>query len=236
MRFAVDPVHHARMWPRQVRRVQQPRQERFGFNVEPEIAQGAQRQRRVAQPAVAVVPVADAADALGQRCGRGRDDGTGWCVTQELEHESASHDGVAIRAVIAAGSSPLIPPSDGPLDSGVGVLAKRSQHELACRARRSSREYRWAPASISAVPKQPAPVAGRLQRDVRAEGQCCCAVLGIEETCSRPSDRRSDTAVVESGIEDDLHLDATLQAFEPCAESRGPATTLEPCPLPNRPA
>ena len=44
----------------------------------------------VAQPAVAVVPVAGAAELLGQRGGRGRDDAAGRRVGQRLERDAAS--------------------------------------------------------------------------------------------------------------------------------------------------
>src|SRR5262249_42428222 len=56
-----------------------------------------QRQAGVADPGVAVVPVALAADGLGQRRrGRG-DDGAGGAIRQALEHPRAETDEVAPR-------------------------------------------------------------------------------------------------------------------------------------------
>ncbi len=57
------------------------------------LEEGEQRERRVAQPAVAVVPVAHRADPLGQRGRRRRDDAARRLVGERLEHdERATHD------------------------------------------------------------------------------------------------------------------------------------------------
>ena len=61
--------------------------------------QRVQRERRVAQPAVAVVPVAHAADRLGQRGGRRGDDAAGRRVRQRLERDQAALDQLAVRPV-----------------------------------------------------------------------------------------------------------------------------------------
>ncbi len=59
------------------------------------VHQRQQRERGVAQPAVAVVPVARAADLLGQRRRRRRDDAAGRRVGQRLEGDQRAHDRVA---------------------------------------------------------------------------------------------------------------------------------------------
>eukprot|EP00944_MAST-04C_sp_MAST-4C-sp1_P004259 g4259.t1 len=65
---------------------------------------GAGRERGVADPAVAVVPVADAADELGQAC-RGRsEDGAGRAVAEGLQRRSISIATSAIPASDGVGS------------------------------------------------------------------------------------------------------------------------------------
>ena len=62
------------------------------------VHQREQRERGVAQPAVAVVPVAHAADLLGQRGGRRGDDAAGRRVGQRLQRdERAAHRAAPIR-------------------------------------------------------------------------------------------------------------------------------------------
>ena len=65
------------------------------------------RERRVAQPAVAVVPVAHAADLLGER-GRGRgDDAAGRRVGERLQRDRRAQHRVAPLAVVGAAGRPV---------------------------------------------------------------------------------------------------------------------------------
>src|SRR3712207_8173599 len=59
-------------------------------SVEPQREQGVDRERRVPYPGVAVVPVALAADLLGQAGRRCRDEAAGGGVGQELERDRRS--------------------------------------------------------------------------------------------------------------------------------------------------
>ena len=77
-----------------------------------EVAAGehrAQRQRGVAQPAEAVVPVAPAADALGQRGGGCGHDPAGGAVGERLQHQQRAVDLVVVVARVAAVAGPLQP-------------------------------------------------------------------------------------------------------------------------------
>ena len=90
-RFAVDVVDDPQLRPGQARGVQQPADERLGLLPVPEAEEGPGGERRVAQPAEAVVPVQVAADALRQRRGRRGDDGPGRGVGHELQGQRAAH-------------------------------------------------------------------------------------------------------------------------------------------------
>ncbi len=104
-----------------------PGQEGVRLLGEPEIEEGLERQRGVAQPAVAVVPVARAADRLGQR-GRGRRHhrsrgGEG----EELQGQGAADNVVAVGSVVAAARRPPAPPREARLDPAPGLLAEGRQ-------------------------------------------------------------------------------------------------------------
>ncbi len=65
-----------------------------------------QRQRRVAQPAVAVVPVAHAADPLRERGRRRCDDPAGRRIRQRLQHEQRLVDLLVVVAAVGAAGRP----------------------------------------------------------------------------------------------------------------------------------
>ena len=66
--------------------------------------------RRIPGPGVAVIPVADAARMLGQRCGGGGDRRAGWRVGQQAQRQKAAHDRVAERQVRVDLTAPPLPP------------------------------------------------------------------------------------------------------------------------------
>ena len=82
--------------------------------VEPEPVQRAQHEGGVADPGVAVVPVARPAGGLGQRGGRRRHDGAGRRVAQSLERQRAALHVAAPRMVgEGAVGEPVPPVADG---------------------------------------------------------------------------------------------------------------------------
>lgn len=75
--------------------------------------QGLQSQRRVAQPHVAVVPVAEATEVLRQRRGRRRDDAAGVAVRQRPQHEQRAHQHFTVHVVGVDPIGPGLPPVQG---------------------------------------------------------------------------------------------------------------------------
>ena len=76
-----------------------------------------QRERRVAQPAVAVVPVALAAGKLGQRGCRCRDHSTGRLVRQQFENQGGADHDLPPSSLITAFGDPPLPHGDRLLQS-----------------------------------------------------------------------------------------------------------------------
>ena len=79
-----------------------------------------QRERGVAHPAEAVVPVAHAADRLRQRGGRRGDDAARRPVRERLERDQAALDQLAVRPVEVRAAGPLLPPARRVLPSRRG--------------------------------------------------------------------------------------------------------------------
>ena len=108
--LAGDPVHQLQLRRRAGRRPQQPLPERPRLVQVARLQQRVQGEGGVAQPAEAVVPVAHAPDALGQRRGRRRHQAAGGRVGQRLQHDQRAHDRVPPAAAVAGLGRPLLPP------------------------------------------------------------------------------------------------------------------------------
>lgn len=109
---AVEPVHDLQV-PRVTRDgALEPRAPLRRLLAEALLDECLERERGVAQPAVAVVPVALAAERLGQRRGDGRDDAPRGEVRQQTQDEQRPHHGLAVRPVVRAAARPQ-PPRDG---------------------------------------------------------------------------------------------------------------------------
>ena len=83
--------------------------------------QGVESKRRVPHPAQPVVPVAYAAQPLGQGGGRRGDDSAGGLVDHGLDRDEGAQHRVAIGALVGAAPGPSSPPRLGLRDGGVGV-------------------------------------------------------------------------------------------------------------------
>ena len=105
------------------------------------------RERRVAHPGVAVVPVALAADALRERAGRRRDDRAGRLVGQKLERQGGTADHLAPATAVGALRDPVPPErhgiAEGRFRAALGQMpaaalfgAQLVQHEIGAVARR----------------------------------------------------------------------------------------------------
>ncbi len=93
-------------------RSSQPRHSRAS-SVYPWSMQRLERERSVAQPAEAVVPVAGAAGLLGQRGGGRRDDAAGVLVGQRPQHQQGARHRLAVAAPrdpFATAVGPVLPP------------------------------------------------------------------------------------------------------------------------------
>ena len=73
------------------------------------VEQGHERERRVPQPAVPIVPVPYAADVFGQGGRRRRHDPAGRLERHRLEGDERPDDGVPPRAVVGAPPGPVGP-------------------------------------------------------------------------------------------------------------------------------
>ena len=109
LQCAVDSVHRPHVRQRTCARAQQIIVEALRFAAVAEHRQCVQRERAVAHPAVAIVPVTFAADLFGQRRGGCGDHGAGGRKGQHLQRERATHDRVLIRTAITAVTDPLLP-------------------------------------------------------------------------------------------------------------------------------
>src|SRR5581483_1984890 len=109
-RLAVDVVEHLQARLSEPGGVQQPTQEGARFGDETQIDEGLQYQRGVAQPAVAIVPIARTAGTFRQRSGGGGDDSAGQAVGQQLEGDRATQHRFSMIASVAALVTPALPP------------------------------------------------------------------------------------------------------------------------------
>ena len=85
--FAADAVEHLQILRTARRRAQQPFAPCACFVAIAGQQQRIQRERRIAKPAVAIVPVAHAAELFRQRCRRRSDDAARGRVRHRLQHD-----------------------------------------------------------------------------------------------------------------------------------------------------
>ena len=143
--LAADAVHDLQAAVLVARQVGEVLHEVVRLPVEVERVQAPQRERRVAHPAVAVVPVALAARGLGQRCRQRRDHRAGRRIGQPLQHERGPLQVPAPRMVgVGAGGQPLAPVVAGAGDLGARLLdrgraVEAADHDSAQKRRSPSR-------------------------------------------------------------------------------------------------
>src|SRR5947209_5386708 len=104
----------------------EPVEEVRGLVVVAEKHQRVEDERRVAQPRVAVVPVAHAADLFGQRRGRRGDERARRLVRQKLQGERAAAHVLGVTTFVAARVPPLLPVTQRLLKLAVCLGARRS--------------------------------------------------------------------------------------------------------------
>ena len=110
------------------------------------------RQRGVADPGVAVVPVALAADVLGQRRGRGGDDRAGRPVGQTLEYAGAELHELPVRALVdRVLGLPGLPAGDDVVDADAHVAGRRRGRVRHLGRRPAHREAACSPSETANV-------------------------------------------------------------------------------------
>ena len=218
----VDPVHDLQRAVRVGLEVGDELHELVGLPVEVEPVQRLQRERRVAHPRVAVVPVALAAGRLGQRRRERRDRRAGRHVGQALDRQRRALDRLAPAVVGHAARAPASRARTassrraarrpratsagrgealGPRERAVEPLALA---RAACRARTRLPSMPERHVGAAAGSSGPAPVASATWR-------------------SSPTSVHSAgvAAVVEHRLADELDLDAAVDARRPCARACG---------------
>ena len=203
-------------------RAQQPVAPRARLVGETGVEQRVERERRVAQPAVAVVPVALAADPLRQRRRRRGDDAAGRLVRERLQHDERRAHGLAVLALVPAAAEPLAPVALGVLERLLGV-DRRAAGPDATGTRSSTNGTRSPARTVKSAP--------------------CVMSLGsrsIGVRSSRPSGppmARSDCAV-ERGASTERPSRSRAGSRAPCASRRFPRAPrrCERCPVSSRAA
>ena len=89
---------------------------------EPDPQEGVHRERGVANPGVAVVPVPHPADPLRQAGGRGGDDRPGRLVGEQLQRQGRAQDHLAPPAPVGAAGRPPLPVVDRLAEPVLGLL------------------------------------------------------------------------------------------------------------------
>ena len=217
-----DPVHDLEVGRVARDRAQEPVAPGLGLVPVAGVQHGQQRQRRVAEPAVAVVPVAHPADVLGEGGGRRRHDPARGSVGEGLQDEQGLVDLIVVVAVV-----PALPRPVEPVALGVGqrVLGVDRLGDLL--VRRKPRE------------DEGDPLARReLELGDRAHVLAAHVDLGPEAESVRPGHGdpgvidaphpRNRPAVVEADHELRTHRDTAVQPFDdPHDVGRRPARRHE---------
>ena len=194
--------------------------ELVGLPVEVQVVERLQRERRVAHPGVAVVPVALAARRLRERRGERRHRRPGRHVRQSLDRQRRALDRVAPAVVGDARPSEPRPPE-----------ARRRREPLP-RPRRRRRVPRAArPTRARSTPRSPGledvpcphAVALDAEREVRLEADRLSGTrrVGRVPAAVDQRPRRRLAAVAEHGLADELDLDASPRGTRRCAPACG---------------
>ena len=211
--FPADPVHDLQLARAAGSRPLQPVDVRLRLLSVAEREEGIQRQRRVAQPAEAVVPVALAADLLRQRRRRRRDDRARRPVRQPFEDERAADDLLAVRALVGAAVGPRRPRRARGLELRVHLVARQpSWRELVRKLVREDDERLLAGAQRPVALRRRE--LGVAERELALEHERVRAAVGDDEVVRERLEPRSRQPVVEARDELHLHRDLALGAAD----------------------
>lgn len=187
----------------------QPAEETVGCEVVPHRHQGMQHQRRIAQPAKPIVPIALAAQALGQGAGRRRDDGTRRAEGQQLQDESARLHFAPIRALVAEGAGPV-----GPTAQRVLQQRRRLRHQCVRRAVAAGQGRPGLAARFDG-PTAAQNVAARLRRQARRCAHVHRLLAAVRlPACGRAAPACRPAPEIETRLACQLELDPAVQPFD----------------------
>jgi hypothetical protein len=209
---AEDVVKDAKLRTGEPRRVHEPRGKSPGFIGIAEVEQDSCRERSIPQPAVAVVPVEIAADALGKRRRRRGNDGTRRRVRHELQREQASNDLPSIRADVRAPCRPFSPPLHGSVDTLLHVRAERRKHRGTGPVAGERKGAPLALAQMHDANGRTALTDGEL--DVAPQRMESVAVLEANAQRACGPQHRVSASVIRSRLEHDFDFDVARQAFD----------------------
>ena len=172
--------------------------------------QGAQHERRVPDPGVAVVPVAGPARCLGQRGGGSRHDGPGGGVAEALEGQGAALDVAAPRVIGEGGRRQPIPPvGHGVVQLRLGLLHRGGRPASPGQGHEGALALIQVGAAVAAGPGHPqAQTRGHRQRRVARRRVHGHGAVALAVVVPGPGQR----AVLEQRHRVDQHLHPALDA------------------------
>src|SRR5262249_4095187 len=127
---AVEPIEDAQLRLGERGRIHEPPEQRSRFLVAAEREQRVDQEIRVAQPTVAVVPVAGSADLLGQRCGWRRDARAGRGENERFQDQGAADHLLAPWTIVVPGVDPALPEANGAREPGLESSPWRKNQRL----------------------------------------------------------------------------------------------------------
>src|SRR6516225_1436877 len=184
----------------------QPAHEVLGLVRHSQAQECVQSKRRVADPGVAVVPVAHPANLFGEAARRCRNDRPGWREGQQLQHQGRAVDHLAPAAIVAGLAHPASPELEG-LGQQLGADKPRlHQSGIVITLNLAQDERRW----LARVQQELGSDPRALARQRKAADQREAHTRGFKDrTATFHRDLMGPPRVVESGL-----------AFEP--EAHGP--------------
>ena len=208
----VDPVHDLERAVGVGLQVGDELHELVGLPVEIEPVQRLQRERRVADPGVAVVPVAFAAGRLGQRRGQRRDGGPGRHVGESLDGERRALERLAPTVVgDPCATDPGAPEPRRRREALGGLVRVGRGGELLGPRQRAEGPLTLLeqPAGAHAVALEPEEQVGR-----QPEREAGADRVGLVPVVAHERPPRRSAAVVEHGLADQVDVDAALDALD----------------------
>ncbi len=192
--------------------VHHPLHVRIGLDVVSEIVERIGGERRIAQPAVAVIPVSGSTDPFRQGGGWSGNDRSGRGKGHQLEQQGTAEDDVAVLSIVAKMAGPGLPEIEGPVDLiGSGIPnARNHRRGIAGPAQ----------GEVHAVPRPHGePGYGRALLDSHLHGraQIHHAVVAdrVNQARTPRHQLRGAPAIVRPGLVDHLHFDLPLDSFQP---------------------